>query len=850
MAGRRIHLRGWQKGALGVLPLLAIVALILANFNAPAHAATGGGNSQHDTGEDSQELVQSLQDFAGQRSAPAVEIPNGAWPAAAKQMNAMSVASAGTAWTEVGPYNYFTDDPNYADPNFSNAGSGNGYASGRITALAALSDGQTIFAGGADGGVWKSTDGGAHWKPVFEQQDTLAVGALAIDEQASSYTVYVGTGEANTNADSYAGIGILKSTDGGQSWAQVGGSELTGATIYKILVDAKGGRLYAATSHGLYRCSTTCTAWQRILGTDTTNIGTTAVANIVSDVVIRPGTSGATADIVAVRGWRNGASTNGLYESTNGGESFTAYNPQGYVSPNSQGRVSLAYASDGSKLYAVVQDPAEFNVPGANTNLAGVFVSNSGSPQGPFNKIADSSKLSNSGSAMKIPEIGKGYQPGVQAWYDQFIAVDPSDANHIYVGLEEVYETTNGGTNWTTLGPYWNFPFACFSYSQPNFGNCPSTTHSDQHAITIANGRVWVGNDGGVWSRSLSAHTNTQGSWTDLNQTLNTLQFYYAGAGQASKGGPLTIYGGLQDNGTAKVIPGQLATEPFGGDGGDVIVDPANPDNVMTEYTDLTIAKSTNGGHSWTSIAPNDPTPRFIAPFSADTVNRSHLVAGGEFVWTSAKGFGTQCNATTCDWKAAYDTGAGNSITALDSANDTIYAAWCGPCNPSLTSGKYFAAGIATNYGGTWHVITPPLTSRYVSAVTVDPANPAHVYVTYSSFSRKWIIGPEDPGVGHVFETSDGGSTWSDISGSGTTAILDAPANDVVIVGNHLVVATDLGVFVAATGQGVNTAWQRLGTNLPKVVVNDLSVAPDGTIVAATHGRGLWTFPSSALPKN
>jgi photosystem II stability/assembly factor-like uncharacterized protein len=833
MKSKTTRLRGWRWALGAALPIVAAAALIFANVHGPVtHAAAG---SQHDVGDESAELVQSLVEYFGQRAAPADQAPAAAWPAAVSYAKTVK-ASSTTAWTEIGPKNYQTDDPNYADPNFSNAGAGAGYASGRITALAALRDGKTVFAGGADGGVWKSTDAGQHWTPLFDSQDTLAIGTITIDEAKGGYTVYVGTGEANTSADGYAGVGILKSTDGGATWSRMGGDELVGALISRIVVDPTDhSRLYAATSHGLYRWTSGATSWQRILGS-----GSNPVANFVSDVALRPGTGGATGDIVAVIGWRDGAATNGLYESKDGGNTFSgAYNPQGYVSPKSQGRVSLSYAADGSKLYAVVQDPSLFNVPGAKTNLEGVYVSRNGDPQGPFNQVANSSNLANTGSAMKPNAIGKGYQPGVQTWYDQFIQVDPANPNHVYLGLEEVYETTDGGVSWTTLGPYWNFPFSCWS-SNPLGGTCPNTTHSDQHAITIANGTVWVGNDGGVWSRPLSVHTNVNGSWTNMNRTLGTLQFYYAGAGQAPNG-PLTIYGGLQDNGTAKVIPGQLATEPFGGDGGDTQVDPTNPDNVITEYTDLAMAASNDGGHSWRSIAPNDPNPRFIAPFSMDPTNTQHFVAGGQFVYDSTKGFNTVCNGTTCDWQVVYNQGTGHTTTAIAAVGSMTYAAWCGPCNPSFSTGTGFASGIATNYGGAWHQLTPPLTSRYVSSLTVDPANPAHAYAVYSGYSRHWIISPFDPGVGHVFETTDGGATWANISGD----LVDAPADDLVIVNGHLVVATDIGVYVSGIHGG---AWLRLGAGLPNTPVNDLTVAPRGDlIIAATHGRGLWSIPTSAI---
>ena len=814
---------------------LAFVLSLLLVLGLGSIALAASGGRQSDVGDESHELMESLTQFMEPRAAPAEQAPSAAWPAALAYVKGVRYAST-TAWRELGPKNYFTDDPNYADPYFSNSGGGAGYVSGRITALAALKDGRTVFTGGADGGVWKSTDAGQTWTPVTDFQDSLSTGALAIDETVTGYTVYWGTGEANTSGDSYAGVGILKSSDGGTTWTRVGGDELLGALVFRIVVDpVDHTRLYAATSHGLYRWTAGATTWQRILGS-----GNSITANMVTDVVIRPGTGGATGDVIAVVGWREGAATNGLYESKDGGNSFVGpYSPQGYVSPKAQGRVSLAYAADGSRLYAVVQDPVALSNPAAKTILEGVYVSSTGSPQGPFTKIAESSKLMNSGSVMRVNTIGKGYQPGVQAWYNQFIVVDPANRDHVYLGLEEVYETTNGGTSWTTLGVYWNFGLACFTYD-PFPGTCPPTTHSDQHAAVIANGTLWVGNDGGVWSRPLSNHQ--PGGWANLNKTLGTLQFYFAGAGQSASG-PLTLYGGLQDNGTAKVIPSQnFSAEPFGGDGGDVIVDPTNPDNVMTEYVDLAIAKSRDGGRTWTDIAPSDPNPRFIAPFRMDPTNKNHLVAGGQYVWESTKGFDTECNGSGCDWQIVFDQGAGRTTTALNAVGSTIYATWCGPCNPSFSTGTGFKSGVATNYGGTWHQVTPPLATRYPAAVTIDPANPAHAYVVYSGYSRRWIVGPLDPGVGHVFETNNGGASWTDISGD----LVDAPGDDLVIVANHLVVATDVGVFVAGLHGGT---WQRLGAGLPNVVVNDLTVAPRGDLViAATHGRGLWSLPTSAIP--
>jgi len=297
---------------------------------------------------------------------------------------------------------------------------------------------------------------------------------------------------------------------------------------------------------------------------------------------------------------------------------------------------------------------------------------------------------------------------------------------------------------------------------------------------------------------------------------------------------------------------------PMGGDGGDVIVDPNNADRAVNEYVYLTMARTQNGGRSdgttrsYTTITPTcaafiaiefdpqpcDPNPRFIAPFLADPKSIDHWVAGGQIVWDNqGKGWNTVCNSTTCDWKMVRDLGTGSQTTGLGVSGSTIYAGWCGNgCNPG--GALPFTSGIDTNFGGTWHrVDAPNLPKRIPTAFWVDPANAAHVVVTYGAFSRRWIPGG---GVGHVFESLNGGATWADRSGD----LPDAPVNDVVVTGGRLYVGTDVGVFsTSATTPG---AWSRVGVSLPNASTNDLVVSPgQDYVLAATHGRGLWSIPTT-----
>jgi hypothetical protein len=180
-------------------------------------------------------------------------------------------------------------------------------------------------------------------------------------------------------------------------------------------------------------------------------------------------------------------------------------------------------------------------------------------------------------------------------------------------------------------------------------------------------------------------------------------------------------------------------------------------------------------------------------------------------------------------------------VSAVDVSGDTIYAGWCGPisCDPDAE----FVSGIDTNVGGEWHRVVGPgtvnggdaLPIRWISSIRIDPADPFHVYALYGEYRRPWTAEPRPDG--HVFESTDGGESWSDISGN----LPGAPATDLLIVGEELVVSMDVGVFVAEAANP--TAWSKLGSGIPNVAVNGLTLTPDGgSIVAATYGRGLWSI--------
>jgi len=218
---------GPHRGPAGLLPALS-------------HTAVKPSDSAN-----TNEVLTSAQEFAAVRTAPGTSVSANAFTAAAAAAARLGVT--GKSWTEVTSQPYNSDAVGYRDPVWSNSSGGAGLVAGRTTALAV--DGGTLYAGGAAGGVWRSTNGGENWTPVFNSQSDQSVGALAVDP--ADHSIWVGTGEANTSQDSYFGNGVFRSADSGRTW-QLVGNALTNHTIYRLTFDG-AGHVYAATNRGLLR---------------------------------------------------------------------------------------------------------------------------------------------------------------------------------------------------------------------------------------------------------------------------------------------------------------------------------------------------------------------------------------------------------------------------------------------------------------------------------------------------------------------------------------------------------------------------------------------------------------------
>lgn len=832
-----------------------------------------GGNPA-ELQKESKEAATLEEQFSQARTAPGIVAP-GAYGAAYSQLSAMPRTSG--TWQEVTKVPYNADDPRYRDW-YSNSSGGAGHVTGRVTGLAADTTGH-VYAAGADGGVWRSSQGGGAWTPIADALPSLSGGDLQL--AGSDGSLWFATGEANTGGTSYVGAGVYRlgsPTTGSFSPSdRVGGKELESTTIGRLRWGG-GSTVFAATNRGVWYHAAGSAKGDWTFGfapnmswmpeitddagtvlvpagsnwTGNTSSGPTNAAykNIVNDIAVDPKNP---KHVIAAIGWRSGDTYNGFYETkdfTKGPSSWHRLSVTlgGITDTTDVGYTTFAFSKTGDRLYAMVQQPSKI---AGSSSLAGIFVSRTGSPSGPWNQIANQQQLHNSGSALDR----KGYGVGVQAWYNQFLQVDPANADHVWAGLEEVFETKDTGSHWSAVSPYWNFYFPCWNIDDAK-NTCPLAGHPDQHSVAVGSAGgtpvVFFGNDGGVYRRPVNGTTNANGNAMDLvsvskDGTLGALQYYSASVGKDPSGTGVVVSGGLQDNGVSnlrKVAPNGTNGDTemgsnFGGDGGDGAADPRNGCNQLQEYVYLSVKVTNNCAEnpgalseadatSW-SLDPGDPNPRFIAPIGLDGTKPDNAIFGGQYVWTAADVWKARDASVM---KKEFDLGSGHSATAVAIENGAAYVSWCGPCNNAG-----FARGIATNAGGTWHQLTldSSFPNRFVQGLAVDPANGNHAYAAINGFSRRFTEGP-GAGVGHLYETTDGGAHWSDISAN----LPDVPASSVKRLSNGgLVLGTDLTTFYRAPGA---TSWQVLGTGLPTTVVMDLEVAPDGNLYAATHGRGMWSI--------
>ncbi|MFN2524762.1 MAG: WD40/YVTN/BNR-like repeat-containing protein [Actinomycetota bacterium] len=648
----------------------------------------------------------------------------------------------------------------------------------------------TIYVASASGGIWKSTDGGSTYVEAWPHTWVQSMGAIAMGRDG---TLWVGTGETNPGGGSltYGGNGVYKSTNRAKTWKRVG---LTSSpTIGRIAVDPKDPRhvLVAASGNlfkaggqrGLYETRDSGATWKLILKPPN---DTTGAVDVAFDPKNPKNILVAMWDHFRYPDWRDYTGPgSGIWQSSDGGKNFTLLGPSNGLPPQNEaiGRIGVAIApSNPGRMYAIYA-----NNPTGTHEL--FFVSSDG------------------GATWTAPPQAQATLAAVPltyGWWFGRVWVDPKDENRLFVAGLPLAESTNGGQSFTSQGGM----------------------HVDQHALAWdphVKNRVWAGNDGGVYTSTQNA---ANGSWV-LAKYQPWNQFYTI---DVSEQDPLRINGGLQDQGNVRTWP--EGTWNFYGSGGDGVKNAINPKDKehvfsCTQYG--ACAVSFNGGNQGESIDAETFSTRqgWMTPIEFAPHDPQVVFTAGDYVSRSEDG--------GRNWRPiSYDLGraeAGREINPLYAGHyGTVQAIGLNKAQPETV---YAGTDNGYLYKTTNLAVWTPLTNealpdRWITSIEVQPDNPDVFYITFSGYR-------EGDNKSYVLKSTDGGGSFKNITGN----LPKAPVNEVILVGESLFVATDLGVFTSTTAGG---KWYRLGQGLPNAPVPDIRYIPkNDSLYAGTFGRGVYT---------
>jgi photosystem II stability/assembly factor-like uncharacterized protein len=645
----------------------------------------------------------------------------------------------------------------------------------------------TAYVGTAGGGVWKTTDSGANWTALSDTLPNLSVGAIAL-APSSPTTIYAATGEP-LDFDGIPGIGLLVSTNGGTSWTLP--NSVIATAFYSVNVHPTNAQeLLVGTDNGALRS----TAGQNgpwtsvILGTAA---GATPGYGAVSQIVRDPTNSQVLYAATYDRGYWcaryscANVSSSTVLKSTDGGQTWNPANtnlPQstfdGYVS-----RIGLAIApSSPQTLYASLSIYSGVN----GVTISHIYKSTNGG-----GSWSDTSLSSYGDTSIN------NYH-GQQTWYDNTIAVSPSNANVVLAGGVYYVTSSDGGGTWT----------------HPAFAS--GGVHVDAHDLRFdAGGTLMIACDGGIWTS-----TDNGANVTDRNANLVTRQYYSVSTDSIRHN---RILGGTQDNGTnLRPDTGSSAwSNFFGGDGFQGGFNANIPSIAYASFQYGQIYRTLGSADDFPSFTKTTPlftgadNNPFFTRFYFDPNNPLVAFTSSYRLWqsSSAGDVWTPLPTTTTDG-SSWTSSAFISDMAVSKSNPLVIMAG--------VNGSIFRS---TDGGNTW-ASTANTLGGYPNCVEIDPTDANTAYVGISG-----MVGTR------LYYTTNGGTTWT-ARGTG----LPLFAVHVVRVDptdhNTLYAGTDVGVY-RSTNQGLS--WTQFGSGLPAVAVWDLSILPDGSALrAGSHGRGRW----------
>jgi photosystem II stability/assembly factor-like uncharacterized protein len=685
-----------------------------------------------------------------------------------------TATATGSAWVNIGP-----TEARYAQNGGTNL---NKTDAGRVrNILVDPTNAAVLYAAFSGGGVWKSTNGGTTWAPITEALGSLSVGALEMD-RANPNTLYLGLGDPFDGT----GVGLVKSTDGGATWmAPVYLGSATSITDIELVSSTV---LLATTNQGVFRSTDAGASWSAV--TLATGFSTAPSAWSIAK-------TGASSYVVALEAdtAATGGNTAGqIWRTADGG--LTWARATGVAATGGVERMTVASApSAPATVYALASKP--------DGQLADLFKSTNGGAS--FTALSAAGKRYRNGNT-ESRTVGTLFNG--QGWYDQLLAVHPTNPNLVFFGgALHIGKTTDGGGTYSLVSNW------LAQYSLPY-------VHADMHTATFSqDGKLYVGSDGGIFVSADGGVT-----WSDaLNKGIASHLIYDVGS---SDNNPSAAIIGLQDNGT-RVREGSttIYNQEIGGDGFDCDVNPVNAKLMLGSLYYTRIQKSTDGGLNFTSACSGitECGNSSTAPFSTKLARWDGDATGNTlFTFSNTKVYKTVNYATS--WTAL-------GVTGLPSG---IFLRNVGVAKSNVNVLGLVASGgrafLSSNGGASWaQVAALPNNGLSLSDIAFDPANPNTVYVA--------SVAP-DGTKSHLWKSTNFGASWTVIENGLPAGV---PVNQVTFApgsSTTLFAATHLGVYQSLDA---GASWTRWGTGMPLVEVTDIEFLPQSNRVrAATFGRSVW----------
>jgi len=678
---------------------------------------------------------------------------------------------------------------------------------GRVSRAAGIAGNANVyFAATASGGVWRSTNGGTVWEPVFDDQPTSSIGSIAI-APSDSNVIYVGSGEANIRGNVAAGNGIYKSVDGGTTWEHVWKQDGQIGTMVvhpkdpDIAYAAVLGRAFGPNpNRGIYRTRDGGKSWDLVLSKDQ-DTG-------ASDVAIDPSNP----RILFAGLWQtrrkpwtmtSGGPGSGLYYSKDGGDSWkqlTEGLPDGIW-----GKVGVAVApSDGRRIYALIE-----------AEEGGLFRSDDGGEK--WTRISGDRRLRQ------------------RAWYYSTITVHPTNPDEVWCPQVPMLRSIDGGKNFTFV---------------------KKLHHSDHHDVWFDPTdpkRIIAANDGGV-------DISLDGGETWYAPPLPISQFYHVSVDTRE---PFYVSGALQDIGTAQGPSNALSEEGIdyaswysvgGGEAGWVVSDPSDPNIVYAgEYMgyisrydhrtrqaqNISIYPENASGHGGEDLKYRFQwiAPIVVSPHDSRVVYHAANVLfrtddGGQ-TWQAISPDLTRDDKSKQKWSGGPITGDNTGVEVYC----TIFAVAESPLKKGLiwVGSDDGLVHLSRDAGQNWESVTANIPELpewgTISMIAASQHKAGRAYLVVDAH-RLDNVQP------YLYKTEDFGKTWTRLDGSLPRDIyLHAVREDPVVPG-LLFVGTEQGV---AFSRDDGASWHALRLNLPTVAVHDLQVKRD-SLVVGTHGRSVWIF--------